>query len=335
MHLTLNKLLPIYFVLCGTMITLSSSSWMMAWTGLEINMLAFIPIIMTNTKLSNESALKYFFIQATGSIIIFLSTIILMQANFSTSMDVSNLLANSLIPLALALKLGAAPMHFWFPQMVEGLSWLALSLLLTWQKMAPLFLMSSYSLLTTLIYVMVVLSAITGAMGGLNQLLLKKILAYSSINHLAWMIMSAMISMNILLTYFIIYIIITLMIILLLMSNNLTHLSQLMANQYSLSLIAVGLFLNLLSLGGLPPFLGFLPKWLVLMSLASNAFFMIMIILVMCSVLTLYFYMRISFNLLMMNPKLSWFNKSLLHMTWPVKVASMCPIITLPLMTMM
>nr|YP_010352995.1 NADH dehydrogenase subunit 2 [Archispirostreptus gigas]UOF70478.1 NADH dehydrogenase subunit 2 [Archispirostreptus gigas] len=334
MYLSLNKLIPVHFVLCGTLITLSSSSWMMAWAGLEVNMMAFIPIILTNNKLSNESALKYFFIQASGSIIIFFSAVVLMQMTFSASMDVLNMLTINLIPLALMLKLGIAPTHFWFPQLVEGLSWFALMMLLTWQKIAPLFLMSAYNMTKSLIYMAVIFSAAVGAMGGLNQLMLKKILAYSSINHLAWMIMSTTISMNTLVVYFTVYVAITTSIILLLMSNNLTHLSQLMTNQYSLSLIATGLFLNLLSLGGLPPFLGFLPKWLILVVLMSNAVFMISFVLIMCSILTLYFYMRISFNSLMMNPKLSWFNKSLLPLTWPIKLLSMMPIITLPLMIM-
>nr|YP_010352969.1 NADH dehydrogenase subunit 2 [Tropostreptus austerus]UOF70452.1 NADH dehydrogenase subunit 2 [Tropostreptus austerus] len=334
MYLMLNKSIPLFFVFYGTLFTLSSSSWLMAWVGLEVNMMAFIPIILTNNKLSNESALKYFLVQASGSIMIFLSTIVLMNNHIMNSMDLTNLLASSAIPLALALKLGASPVHFWFPQVMEGLSWFASIMLLTWQKIAPLFLMTTYSLSSLFIYVVVLLSSAVGAIGGLNQLLLRKILAYSSINHLAWMIMSAMISISVLFTYFLIYSLITLTIILILMSNNFIHLTQLMNNHFSLSLISVGLFLNLLSLGGMPPFIGFLPKWLVLTSLTSGNLFLISVFLVMCSVLTLYFYMRVSFNLLMMAPKLYWFNNSLTPLKGFLKLLSMSPIITLPLMIM-
>nr|UOF70205.1 NADH dehydrogenase subunit 2 [Tropostreptus sigmatospinus] len=335
MHLTLNKFTPLFFVFSGTMITLTSSSWLMAWAGLEVNMLAFIPIILTHNKLSNESALKYFFIQVSGSIMLFLSAILLMNNHIMNSMDITNLLSSSMIPLALVLKLGAAPVHFWFPQVMEGLNWFASIMLLTWQKIAPLFLLTTYNLSSPFMYLVIMFSSIVGAVGGLNQLLLRKILAYSSINHLAWMIMSTLISINILFIYFIIYSLITLTIILILMSNNFIHLTQLMTNHYSLSLISVGLFLNLLSLGGMPPFIGFLPKWLVLTSLTSNALFLLSILLVLCSVLTLYFYMRISFNLLMMAPKLSWSNKSLIPLKSYIKLLSMSPIITLPLMIMM
>nr|YP_010352943.1 NADH dehydrogenase subunit 2 [Tropostreptus severus]UOF70374.1 NADH dehydrogenase subunit 2 [Tropostreptus severus] len=335
MYLMLNKSIPLFFVFCGTTITLSSSSWLMAWAGLEVNMMAFIPIILTNNKLSNESALKYFLIQSSGSIMIFLSATMLMSDHILNAMDITNLLAFSMIPLALVLKLGAAPVHFWFPQVMEGLTWSASMMLLTWQKIAPLFLLTTYNLSSLFLYMVVLLSAAVGAVGGLNQLLLRKILAYSSINHLAWMIMSAIISISVLLIYFIIYSLITLTIILILMSNNFIHLTQLMNSHYSLSLISLGLFLNLLSLGGMPPFIGFLPKWLVLTSLTSSTIFLISVFLVMCSTLTLYFYMRISFNLLMMAPKLCWFNKTLVPLKSWLKLLSMSPIITLPLMIMM
>nr|YP_010352891.1 NADH dehydrogenase subunit 2 [Pseudotibiozus cerasopus]UOF70231.1 NADH dehydrogenase subunit 2 [Pseudotibiozus cerasopus] len=331
MHLMLNKTLPLCFLFIGTSITLSASSWLMAWAGLEVNMMAFIPMILINNKLSNESALKYFFIQVSGSIIIFLSTIIMMKNNNMNSMDISNLIMKSLIPLALLLKLGAAPMHFWFPQVMEGLNWMSTMLLLTWQKIAPLFLLTTYNMPKILIYTTVFLSAITGAMGGLNQLLLRKILAYSSINHLAWMAISSLISLSLLTTYFIIYSLITITIILLLKSNNFIHLTQLMNNHYSMSIMSTSLFLNLLSLGGMPPFLGFFPKWIILNSISYNMM-LISAILVMCSVLTLYFYMRISFNLLMMTPKLMWFNKKLVKFSPTMKMMSMLPITTLPLM---
>nr|UOF70413.1 NADH dehydrogenase subunit 2 [Tropostreptus hamatus] len=332
MYLTLNKSMPLFFVFCGTMITLTSSSWLMAWAGLEVNMMAFIPIILTHNKLSNESALKYFLVQTSGSIIIFFSTILLMNTHIMNSMDMTNLMTSSMIPMALVLKLGAAPAHFWFPQVMEGLNWFASMMLLTWQKIAPLFLMTTHNLSSLFMYLVVLLSSAVGALGGLNQLLLRKMLAYSSINHLAWMIMSTLISINILFTYFIVYSLITLTIILILLSNNFIHLTQLMNNHYSLSLISVGLFLNLLSLGGLPPFIGFLPKWLVLTALTSSPLFLLSVFLVLCSVLTLYFYMRVSFNLLMMAPKLYWSNKSLVPLKNSIKLLSMMPIITLPLM---
>ncbi|KAG7168731.1 Cytochrome c oxidase subunit 1-like 14, partial [Homarus americanus] len=75
---------------------------------LELNLLSFIPLIITkNNQYSSESALKYFLIQALGSaIIIFSASIILISPS----------VAPLCLALALLLKLGAAPFHFWFPQ---------------------------------------------------------------------------------------------------------------------------------------------------------------------------------------------------------------------------
>jgi NADH-ubiquinone oxidoreductase chain 2 len=61
----------------------------------------------------------------------------------------------------------------------------------------------------------------------------------------------------------------------------------------------------LISLGGLPPFLGFIPKWLVLTNLISNNLFLLRIILVISSLITLFFYLRIIFPAMLMNRKVS------------------------------
>nr|YP_010352917.1 NADH dehydrogenase subunit 2 [Chaleponcus netus]UOF70322.1 NADH dehydrogenase subunit 2 [Chaleponcus netus] len=333
MYISMNKSLPIMFIIIGTLITISSSSWFMAWVGLEVNLMAFIPLIISNDKLSNESTLKYFFIQATGSIIIFLSIILISHTAMINSMDMQNIIKYSLIPMALMLKLGAAPFHFWFPSLMEGMNWLAASFLLTWQKIAPLFLMTSYFMFKPLLYMAIIMSAIIGSLGGLNQMFLRKLMAYSSINHLSWMILASTMSLNITMSYFIIYSVITIVILLLMASNNSIHINQLMCNSYSLSTLAVILFMNFLSLGGLPPFLGFLPKWTVLINSILNSMFLLSVILVMCSILTLYFYLRISFNLLMISPKMVWFNKIPSNMSQTKKIIGLIPIIMLaPLM---
>nr|YP_010352982.1 NADH dehydrogenase subunit 2 [Prionopetalum kraepelini]UOF70465.1 NADH dehydrogenase subunit 2 [Prionopetalum kraepelini] len=334
MFISMNKSLPIMFIITGTLITISSSSWFMAWVGLEVNLMAFIPLIVSNNKLSNESTLKYFFIQATGSIIIFMSIIIMGQTNMSNSMDLQNIIKHSLVPLALMLKLGAAPFHFWFPSLMEGMNWMASSFLLTWQKIAPLFLMTSYYTFKPLLYMTIIMSAIIGSMGGLNQMFLRKLMAYSSINHLSWMILASSLSFNIVTLYFFIYSTITIIILLLLSYNNSIHINQLLHNSYSLSTLTVILFMNFLSLGGLPPFLGFFPKWIVLTTTIMNSMFLLSLVLVMCSILTLYFYLRVSFNLLMITPKLIWFNKYPPYMSYNLMLTGLVPIIAFAPMIM-
>jgi len=64
--------------------------------------------------------------------------------------------------------------------------WPQALILITVQKIAPMSLLSYYIVeQATLVTVAAIISAVVGAIGGLNQTLLRKLLAYSSINHIA------------------------------------------------------------------------------------------------------------------------------------------------------
>ena len=178
----------------GIFIAISSNSWFTSWLGLELNLLSFIPIITSRfNSYSSEAALKYFLVQALGSTIILVS---------STAIRV---LKNPriLILIALLLKIGAAPLHFWFPPIIQGVTWTQCIILITLQKIAPLILIS-YTLTSSISYFIIqissILSAFVGAIGGLNQTFLRKILAYSSINHISWILAALLLRSNILYT---------------------------------------------------------------------------------------------------------------------------------------
>nr|YP_009512555.1 NADH dehydrogenase subunit 2 [Sicyonia japonica]AXJ93109.1 NADH dehydrogenase subunit 2 [Sicyonia parajaponica] len=289
----------------GITLAISSSSWFGAWIGLELNLLSFIPIIShKDSQYSSEAALKYFLIQALGSSIIIMTAPMFLASQFQ---------ANVLICLALLLKAGAAPFHFWFPSVMEGLKWPQLILLMTAQKMAPLSLLSylNFSSIYHLLIGAIVLSAFVGAIGGINQTLLRKILAYSSINHMAWMIAAMVISETSWLMYFLFYSIISSSIALLFYFQQIYHISQIFNHNSSSPSIKIMMFLSLLSLGGLPPFTGFIPKWLIMQELASANMIIILAVLLSSALLTLYYYLRISIPIfLISNPATKWMPKT-------------------------
>lgn len=98
--------------------------------------------------------------------------------------------------------------------------------------------------------------------------------------------------------YFILYIILLLPLIIIFNKTNNTQINHL--NNINLSLlIQFCSFFLLLSLGGLPPFLGFLPKWIVIQNfLISNYLLNVLtsLIIVLISLLTLFFYLRLTFS---------------------------------------
>nr|YP_009170143.1 NADH dehydrogenase subunit 2 [Haemagogus janthinomys]ALE28934.1 NADH dehydrogenase subunit 2 [Haemagogus janthinomys] len=299
----------IFFIMLilGSLITISSNSWLGAWMGLEINLLSFIPLMNESKKnlMTSESSLKYFLTQAFASSIL-LFAIILMMLFFNNNWMTNNNFNDLLILSTLLLKSGAAPFHFWFPGVMEGLNWINSLILMTWQKIAPLMLIS-YNMNYNFFLISIILSMIIGALGGLNQTSLRKLMAFSSINHLGWMLMAMMNNELLWFSYFTLYSILSMSIILMFNNFKLFHFNQMFNFSLINPLIKFFMFLNLLSLGGLPPFLGFLPKWLVIQNLIELNQNFLLFISVCLTLITLYYYLRMSYSIYMLNyNKNSW-----------------------------
>nr|QXG19516.1 NADH dehydrogenase subunit 2 [Drosophila serrata] len=295
-----SKILFITIMIIGTLITVSSNSWLGAWMGLEINLLSFIPLLSdNNNSMSTEASLKYFLTQALASTVLLFSSILLMLKN-NMNTEINENLTSMIIMSALLLKSGAAPFHFWFPNMMEGLTWINALILMTWQKIAPLMLIS-YLDIKNLLLISAILSVIIGAIGGLNQTSLRKLMSFSSINHLGWMLSSIMISELIWLIYFLFYSFISFILIFMFNIFKLFHLNQLFSWFVNSKILKFSMLINFLSLGGLPPFLGFLPKWLVIQQLTSCNQYFLLTVMMMSTLITLFFYLRICYSAFMLN----------------------------------
>nr|ARH54208.1 NADH dehydrogenase subunit 2 [Crepidodera pluta] len=283
-------------VMMGTLITLSAYSWFSMWIGLEINLLSIIPLFKSNTNnYPAEATLKYFITQALASTMILFTILLSMNMNEFIPMHF-NYWMMIILNSALLTKLGAAPFHAWFPEVSEGLNWSNNLLLMTWQKLAPMILIM-YNIHMTLFFSLIILfSAIISGIYGLNQTSLRKIMTYSSINHMAWMLASMMNFQMIWLIYFIIYSLMVFNVIIYFWLMNIFYLNQLFLMMNSNKLIKLMFIFNFFSLGGLPPLLGFLPKWLTLNFLINNNFFTLSVILILFTLLTLYFYIRITLS---------------------------------------
>nr|YP_010025546.1 NADH dehydrogenase subunit 2 [Sarcophaga pauciseta]QOQ35845.1 NADH dehydrogenase subunit 2 [Sarcophaga pauciseta] len=292
-----SKIMFFSILMMGTLISVSANSWLGAWMGLEINLLSFIPLMSDDKLMSTEASLKYFLTQALASSVFLFATIMFLLNSSSPN---SNLFMEMMIFSSLLLKSGSAPFHFWFPNVMEGLSWLNSLILMTWQKIAPLMLIS-YIIFKPLIITSIILSSMIGALGGLNQTSLRKLMAYSSINHLGWML-AAMYDSNLLwIMYFTFYSFLTFTMIFMFSLFKTSHINQLFTLTFHSKNMKFFLFFNLLSLGGLPPFLGFLPKWLVIQSLTMNNQLLLLTFMVLMTLITLYFYIRLSYSAFMLN----------------------------------
>nr|YP_009347414.1 NADH dehydrogenase subunit 2 [Mesapia peloria]APU93522.1 NADH dehydrogenase subunit 2 [Mesapia peloria] len=299
-----NKMFFIFILFFSTLISISSNSWLGCWIGLEINLLSFIPLISSpKNLLSTEASLKYFLTQSIASIN-FLFSILLMMILFK------NFLMNNYISIminsSLLMKMGSAPFFFWFPNIMEGLNWMNCFIIMTWQKISPMILLSYY-MNNNFIMIIMILNVIIGAINGFNQTSIRKLMAFSSINNLGWLMASLMISENMWLMYFILYSFMISILCFLFSMLNIFYINQIM-NFNLISFVKISLLINFFSLGGLPPFLGFFPKWTIINFLIYNNMYIISFMFIMSSLIMLFFYIRIIYLSLMLNFfKLKWF----------------------------
>nr|QED57325.1 NADH dehydrogenase subunit 2 [Anthonomus rubi] len=279
-------------LLTGSILTISGISWFTAWIGLELNLLSIMPMMKDKMKSTSEAMIKYFMIQAMASSIILFSILIFQLMKEINLSNYTYILLNS----ALFMKMGAAPFHFWYPEILSGLSWENNFIMLTWQKIAPMILILNTSFSLILISLLIIFSSLLGSLQGFNQICLRKILAYSSINHIGWMLSSFLTSHTIWLFYFLIYSLINMNIIVILQKMNIFYMNQI-NKLFSFNLKLKFIYmLNFLSLGGVPPFLGFIPKWLVINFLIINNFYTLSMILIIFTLLALFMYFRITFS---------------------------------------
>nr|YP_009311061.1 NADH dehydrogenase subunit 2 [Labeobarbus intermedius]BAV69665.1 NADH dehydrogenase subunit 2 [Labeobarbus intermedius] len=285
----------------GTTLTFASSHWLLAWMGLEINTLAITPLMAQHHHpRAVEATTKYFLTQATAAaMILFASTTNAWMTGEWNINDLSSPIASTMFMTALALKIGLAPMHFWMPEVLQGLDLLTGLILSTWQKLAPLALIiqTAQNVNPSLLTILGVLSALVGGWGGLNQTQLRKVLAYSSIAHMGWMIIIIQYTPQLTMIALGTYIIMTSAAFLTLKMLTTTKISTLATTWSKNPILASMTALVLLSLGGLPPLTGFMPKWLILQELTKQDLPIVATIMALTALISLYFYLRLCYTM--------------------------------------
>nr|YP_006303237.1 NADH dehydrogenase subunit 2 [Agonostomus monticola]AEK53003.1 NADH dehydrogenase subunit 2 [Agonostomus monticola] len=282
----------------GTTITCASSHWLLAWMGLEINTLAIIPLMARHHHpRAVEATTKYFLTQATAAAMLLFASI--TNAWLSGQWEIQQMahpLPITMITLALALKIGLAPFHAWLPEVLQGLDLTTGVILSTWQKLAPFALLLQIQPSNPLmITILGLASTLVGGWGGLNQTQLRKILAYSSIAHLGWMMLILQLAPSLTLLTLLTYFIMTLSTFLIFKINKATTINTLATSWAKAPALTSLAPLILLSLGGLPPLTGFMPKWLILQELTKHDLAPTATLAALTALLSLYFYLRLSY----------------------------------------
>nr|YP_010485119.1 NADH dehydrogenase subunit 2 [Hemidactylus farasani]UVW80900.1 NADH dehydrogenase subunit 2 [Hemidactylus farasani] len=283
----------------STILTMASNHWLLAWIGLELNTLSIMPIMMKpHHPRATEATTKYFIIQATAAATILLaSTLNAWQTGEWSILHTNSSLTTTLATIALMMKLGLAPAHLWYPEVLQGMNLHTAMLISTWQKIAPLALLYlMYSTLNpTVLMLLGITSAATGGWTGLNQTQTRKIMAFSSIAHMGWLLPALATNQHLATLTMVIYLTTTTATFLTLAATA-TKTMQDISTTWTAAPIATAMTLMLLmSLAGLPPLTGFMPKWLIINELTTTNLMPLSLALLMTSLPSLYFYTRMSY----------------------------------------
>nr|QOL10583.1 NADH dehydrogenase subunit 2 [Aphis gossypii] len=288
MNLNLTKIMFFIMLMFSTLMSISASNWLSMWMGLELNLFSIIPILNFKSSIySIEATMKYFLIQAFASILLL---IFLINKNF---FFLSN--SNIMIIMPLLMKLSLMPFHLWLPSMMEGLNWIACLLMMTWQKISPLIMISYLNTNKNLIFLITLISM--NSIFGLNQNSMRKILAMSSINNSTWMLFAILLNNKLWMNYFMIYSMLNFLMIKILNNYNINYINQL--KFFNLNFFfKLNMMMLIFSIMGLPPMIGFLMKWMLIKNLIYNNMYMIMMMLIMLTILNLFFYIKMSYFML-------------------------------------
>nr|YP_010944864.1 NADH dehydrogenase subunit 2 [Japanagallia turriformis]WMC21076.1 NADH dehydrogenase subunit 2 [Japanagallia turriformis] len=289
-----NMLMFLHVTIMGTIMSLSANNWLTIWTGLEISIMSIMPMIPNNNFLSSEASVKYFMIQSISSSMMMLGVLLLL---INSKIEYQMILTSSMM-----LKMGIAPFHNWILEMIESVELMIMFLLLTLMKIAPLN-MISYLMFKNNLFIMT--SLLVGSVFGLNQMSLRKMMCYSSIFNMSFMLAS--ISTNSIWWFYMgTYSLMLISILFILSKMKINYINQLSLNEEKMS-SKMNIWLAMLSMGGMPPMMGFMLKLMVIQMMMSSKEFLISIIMIMSSVLVMFYYLRLSFvSILFASSSMKW-----------------------------
>lgn len=281
-------------MLRGVWFSIHRDSWLGVWVGLELNLVCFIPLMIQGDSISREPSVKYFLVQACASFLLLFRGARLI--NYKEGIKI-------LILISLLLKLGAAPFYVWYLWVGDSLKWLQFLVLRTVQKIAPLVLLFFRGVNKggeILIYLRIIISGLIGGVGGINEVSLRKLLVFSSLNHIGWIIIPLVSENEFWFIYFLFYCLMITITIWILRLLKLYYLNQIFSVRVSWA-NKLTLIITFFSLGGLPPLLGFFPKLVVIERRVGRPMVLNLSFIIIISVITLFYYLRIGLRVLILN----------------------------------
>ena len=314
----------ILFATLGMSIMVSSGDFLTLYVGLELNSLAayVLAAFLRNDTRSAEAGLKYFVLGGLASGILLYGISLLygftgttgftaMNGALSGELGTGALFGIVFVLAGLAFKIAAAPFHMWTPDVYQGAPTPVTTFFATAPKVAAVALTARVALEVfggqsdawrQIVIVAALLSIIIGALGAIGQENLKRLLAYSSINNVGFILLGLAVATaagaSAMLVYLFIYVAMSLgsFVALLMLRDDEGNLYETFADISGLSmtrpLIAWSLLLLMFSLAGIPPLLGFYSKFVVFQATVEAGLIALGAIAIAASVIGAFYYIK-------------------------------------------
>ena len=296
----------ILIVVLSSLLLVSSLNWLSIYLAMELQTLTlFILVaIKRDSAYSTEAGLKYFVLGALSSGLFLFGCALLYGVTGEISIQGTNSVLTAdvgkiLITVSLLFKLSVAPFHMWAPDVYEGAPMIITALLATVPKVAVFSILVQIGAVTNVVLVCAVLSIVCGSVGALNQTKIKRLLAYSGIAHMGFTLLGLAIgsfeSIQAGLIYIIVYVVMSICSFSIILSINLRKelIIEFSGLSRDNSVIALTLGLVFLSIAGIPPLMGFISKWFILLAGMSGGYYLISIVVVISSVIAGVYYVRV------------------------------------------
>lgn len=326
------------FLMLSIVLLLYANDFITLYLSIEFQNFIFYILLAYNrkSKPAIESAIKYFILASLMSIFMIYGISLLygitgsfnfndLKVFFLIFQQYSSLIyefnfvlyiyifiAITFILMLFFFKLTIAPFYFWALDVYEGVSIVNLMLFMIVSKFIFLILLIKlvyvyffkiFYIYQNLFFILALLSITIGAIGGISETNIKKIFAYSSINHIGFILLSLSTGtfegLQIALFYFFIYVIMSFLFFIIFISNKkrlenrfVEYITDFKDYQKINKVMAYIFAILLFSLSGIPPLLGFWSKFFVLVEISKLNLYNLLIILLALNMLNVYYYLR-------------------------------------------
>ena len=342
----------VVFTTIGASFLVSSTDLVSLYLAIELQSFAvyILAALYRNNESATAAGLKYFLLGALSSAFILLGSSLIYSYTGLTNLDaISSLVSVSssdvsgeagavtqgvilglvIMTVGFLFKIASAPFHNWAPDVYDGVPTIVTTWLAVMPKISIFILLLTLHSLTeglglsfgdvtvnvwqALLLVCSLLSLIVGTVVGLAQFRIKRLLAYSTISHVGFMLLALAVSgqesIDAFLFYLIQYSLTSLNAFFILLAfgylihsqqasgssqnSDVQFISQLSGQFRQNPILALSMIICLFSMAGIPPLMGFFAKYAVLYSAIHNGYYFISLVAILASVVSAAYYLRV------------------------------------------